>query len=157
MTKIVNSSAGNDYFQVNGSAISDTAQPDLEGGSVAGVDTNSIINRGFVGYEPATVNRKDVYQSGTDKILGTSVATTPSANQDGTPDMAMQSMRTRKVATAIRNDQWVPYSGVFSPAPSVSNDASATSLASDNAATFPNKSRATFGLGSTTPTTKEIG
>lgn len=154
MSKIVNSSAKDSVFTIAGSAITDTTQPDINGGAVAGVKSTSIADRSMVGYEPQSSDYSAVDPGQVEHIMR--IDLNPSANEtSNVGDHAREELRTRKVATAIRNDQWVEYSGVYHPAPSTSNDASATALTSDNAAKSATKTRVTFGNGHT-PNTNEL-
>lgn len=152
MTKIVNSDAGNDYYQINGSAISDSVQPNVKSGAIAGTKTTSIKNGNYEGYEPAQQNIVQIQYTGLQTILGSDQNYSQAAQQENLSDRKMQSLRTRKVGTAIRNNEWVPVSGVFVTEPTVQNDATATSLLSDNAASRNDSDHITFskGLSNTT-------
>lgn len=148
MGKIVNSSAGNTFFDIAGNAINNVAyKPDVDAGAIAGVGSASVAGGRVLGYQPAITNMVDIEYSGVASIAYTSLAKSSAANQTSQPDNQRAKLRTVKVATAIRNDQWVPYSGVFSPAPSTADDTSATSLASDNAARTETKTRVSYGIG----------
>lgn len=148
MTKIVNSSAGNSVFDIAGNAIDNvTYKPDVTAGAIAGVGTSSIVGDSVRGYQPANTNMVDIEYSGVSSILGTSLAKSSAANQTALPDNQRKKLRTVKVATAIRNDQWVEYSGVFSPSPSAGDETSTTSLLSDNAAKRETKTRVSYGIG----------
>ena len=154
MSKVVNSSASNDYFTIAGVAISSTTQPDVNGGAVGGVLSASIPDGRLDGSDPVFQSVDTLEYSGIQNI--TQIDNQAEANQTNEPDRQMNALRTVRTATAIRNNQWVPISGDWSADPTAANDASAVSLTSDNVAKFGEKGRYVFGDGVGDGTTKQI-
>lgn len=154
MSQVVNSSAGDDYFTIAGVAIASTSQPDVTSGAVAGVQSASIPDGRLDGSDPVFQSVSTLEYSGIQNI--TQIDNQAEANQTNSPDRQMAALRTVRTATAIRNNQWVPVSGIFSTDPTNANDASATSLADDNVAKFGEKDRFTFGDGIGDCTTTQI-
>lgn len=143
MGKIANSAAGNSVYTVAGVAITDTTQPNINTGSVAGVKTTSIVGDKLTGYSPVIDAVDNVDHASLQNVIGIEVSASAHVSNEG--EHVREELRTVKTATAIRNDQWTQYSGTWSVDPSVANDASAVSLADDNAARANGSTRITYG------------
>lgn len=145
MSKIVNPAAGDRYFTIGGVAIGSTTQPKVNSGSMAGVLSSSIAGDDVAGYQPQIQHINNVDHESLQTIH--MVEASPSANESKKGDNARNKLRSVKTATAIRNDQWVPYSGSWSVDPSVSDDTSALALTSDSAARSTGNTRVVHGDG----------
>ena len=118
MSKLVNSSAGNTMFNVAGAALSDTIQPDLDGGAIAGNSTAEIASP-INGYRPSNLNPITLEQSGTEKIAvqNVSIVTTESRKIN-----QVYKVRSLLQASGIRNNHFNFQSGVWDSGHPVAHD-----------------------------------
>lgn len=131
--KIVNSSAGNDYFTIGGSAISDSVQPEVNKGASAllGSDNERLNNATVVSDVTATGAGSDIVVTNQINTIEVEEAFTNTKRNNLATKLV-----TTKTATALRDHKWDYADGTWEDGyPENSNDTSATNLTSDDAAT----------------------
>lgn len=129
---IVNSAAGDDYFDIAGSATTSSTQPELKGAASQLGSNNGLLNNANI--------VSDVMATGD----GSSISAGQNINMVDTEEVFTNTrkvntateLRTTKYSEAIRNDKWNAYSATWdSGYPETGNDATAIGLANDDAYT----------------------
>lgn len=126
MTKIVNSSAGNSIFDINGNAINNSAyKPNINGGASAGLGSNRLhLNNAST----ELVEGTGTTVSSNDKIVQVDLQEVFKNTRDTNK---RETVKTVKTATAIRNNKL--HDGDFDTNyPETSNDTTAIGIANDN-------------------------
>ena len=132
---IANSSAKNNFFTVGGVAITSTTQPKVDVATFAGILDTSLgthpNDRGIISTFGGSVytgfDKVSIIRSLSNSLRGTSNTSIRSPGSEIARESIMQldAVRTVKTASAIRNNQWVGFSGVWSSSPATSSDLSA--------------------------------
>lgn len=133
MSKLVNSSAGNTMFNIAGSAISDSIQPNLKGGAIAGLSSAQIAGE-YAGYQPSQENPSLLEYSGTNRIAVHNVGV---VTQDGIDINKVYRVRDYKIATAIRNNKLNSSTNTFDTNFPVTGDSTTVIQIANASATYP--------------------
>ena len=104
-SKIVNSSAGNDYFNIAGTAVSDTVQPNVVGGSVGGLSTEQMPEGKYTGHVPVTKDLDPLDQTGVTTSQITTDNVSPVLTDNDSPH-EIYKVRDYKIKTAFRQNKF---------------------------------------------------
>lgn len=134
---ISNPSAGNVYFQTNGSAIGATTQPSVDQSAIAGVLDASITSNAddyglisttvyasYTGHDDISILRGYTTKFQSNAITNTSIQI-PGSDYNRPSIDRLQHVHTHRVKTAIRAGYWNPTTGGFSTLPGNADDISA--------------------------------
>lgn len=105
MSKIVNSSAGNDYFTIGGTAVGSTNQPDVNGGSVGGLSTAQMPEGNYNGVVPVIQHAEENAYSGVD-TPNISLSNVDPAITDNQAPHEVYKVRDYLVKTAFRTNKF---------------------------------------------------